>query len=109
MEGNLLNQIPKENKLLPPDGVYASQVYLEGEKYKGMTNIGFRPTVENTQVRNVETFLFGFEGDLYGKDIKVELLSYIRPEQKFDSIEGLKLQLLKDKETIKKWHLGKSI
>ncbi|MCI9541523.1 MAG: bifunctional riboflavin kinase/FAD synthetase [Lachnospiraceae bacterium] len=104
-----LNQIPKENKLLPPDGVYASQVYLEGEKYKGMTNIGFRPTVENTQVRNVETFLFGFEGDLYGKDIKVELLSYIRPEQKFDSIEGLKLQLLKDKETIKKWHLGKSI
>ncbi len=96
-----LNQIPREEKLLPPDGVYASKVYLDGEVYGGMTNIGIRPTVEDTKVRNVETYLFNFDKDMYGRNVKVELLSFQREEQKFDSVEELRVQLQKDMEKTK--------
>lgn len=96
-----LNQIPKENKLLPPNGVYAARVNLDGKVYYGMTNIGLRPTVEDSGIRNVETFLFDFDGELYGKMIKVELLSFERPEQKFSSVEELKARLFLDMENTK--------
>lgn len=91
-----VNQIPKANKLLPPNGVYASRVSYDGRCYTGMTNIGVRPTVEDTALRNVETYLFDFDGDLYGKEIKVELLTFERPEQRFASVEELKEQLRRD-------------
>lgn len=91
-----VNQLPRENKLLPPNGVYASRTVLDGKIYNSMTNIGVRPTVEETQVRNVETYIFDFAEDIYGRDVKVELLSFERPEMKFDSVEALKAQLNAD-------------
>ena len=91
-----INQFPEESKLLPPDGVYASRVYLDGKQYDGMTNIGVRPTVENVQVRNAETCIFNFDEEIYGKKAKVELLSFERPEQKFASVSELTAQLHKD-------------
>ena len=91
-----MNQLPRENKLLPPNGVYASRMVLDGKTYNSMTNIGVRPTVEDTQVRNVETYIFDFSEDVYGRDAKVELLSFERPEMKFDSVEVLKAQLNED-------------
>ncbi len=63
-----------------------------------MTNIGLRPTVEDTIEKNVETYLFDFEKDIYEKEILVELLEYERKEIKFDSVEALKRQLSMDKE-----------
>ena len=75
-----VNQLPRENKLLPPNGVYASRIVLDGKIYNSMTNIGVRPTVEDTQVRNVETYIFDFSEDVYGRDVKVELLSFVVSE-----------------------------
>lgn len=96
------NQIPDEGKLLPPNGVYASKVLFENRHYYGMTNIGVRPTVDNTNQKNVETYLLDYEGDLYGKDITVQLLHYERPECKFSSVEELKEQLYSDITTTRK-------
>lgn len=97
------NQIPDAEKILPPNGVYASRVLVEGKLYYGMTNIGVRPTVENTNQRNVETFLLDYQGDLYGKKLTVQLLHYERSEQKFDSVEDLKEQLYRDLAATKRW------
>lgn len=94
------NIIPSQDKLLPPNGVYASQVTIkgcEGAIYKGVTNIGTRPTYNGTEL-TVETHLIGFSGDLYGKEINVALLRMIRPEQRFDTVEALKEQITKDIE-----------
>lgn len=91
-----INQIPKEIKLLPPDGVYASKVIFNNKEYRAMTNIGVHPTVDRTPARNVETYLFDFDGELYGENVKVELLSFERPEKKFASVDKLKAQLHKD-------------
>lgn len=96
------NIIPDERKLLPPNGVYASRFWVEGHFYYGMTNIGLRPTVENTIEKNVETYLFNFEQDIYGKEIIVELLEYEREEVRFHSIEVLKEQLYLDKTKTQK-------
>ena len=60
-----------------------------------MTNIGNRPTVGGHQLR-AETWIMGFEGDLYGQTITLEVYEYLRPEQKFESLEDLKVQILKD-------------
>ncbi|MCI9053013.1 MAG: bifunctional riboflavin kinase/FAD synthetase [Lachnospiraceae bacterium] len=92
------NIIPDERKILPPNGVYASKFWVDGHFYYGMTNIGLRPTVEDTIEKNVETYLFDFEKDIYEKEILVELLEYERKEIKFDSVEALKRQLSMDKE-----------
>lgn len=97
------NQIPDAEKILPPNGVYASQVLVEGEKYYGMTNIGVRPTVEQTNQKNVETYLFDYQGELYGKKLTVQLLHYERPERKFESAEALKEQLYLDLTTTREW------
>lgn len=93
-----LNLLPPEEKMLPPDGVYASRTIFEGKLYDGITNVGCKPTVSNEMVRGVETHLFDFEGDLYGKIIEVQFLKFIRPEKKFDSVDTLKNQILLDIE-----------
>ena len=61
-----------------------------------MTNIGVRPTVEKGMAPRAETYLIGFSGDLYGKEIPVTFLSFLRPEQKFDSVEALRAQIAAD-------------
>ena len=89
-----LNLYPAEEKLLPPNGVYFATVLLEGKEYQGVTNIGRKPTVGATQPMSVETHLFGFDEDAYGKFCEVRLLKFDRPEQKFEDLEHLKKAIL---------------
>ncbi|HKM34607.1 MAG TPA: bifunctional riboflavin kinase/FAD synthetase [Lachnospiraceae bacterium] len=92
-----LNLIPSRDKLLPPKGVYFSRVMLDGKWYKGISNIGLKPTVqEDFKVMGVETYLYDFNGDAYGKEIEVSLFAFKRKEQKFSDLEQLKLQLKED-------------
>lgn len=90
------NLIPEEDKILPPNGVYYSRVVTAGTCYKGISNVGCKPTVTDSAVMGVETYLYDFEGDLYGTDIMVQFLAFRRPEIKFDGVEGLKAQLRQD-------------
>lgn len=96
------NLEPSEVKLLPPNGVYASETVVNRRKYPSITNIGYNPTIGQAQVRRVETYVLDFEGNLYGKQIEVELHRFVRSEQKFGSIEELKKQMYLDKEMVKK-------
>lgn len=91
-----VNLLPPEEKLLPPKGVYYSCVRLEGKCYPAVSNIGYKPTVSDDEVMGVESYLYDFSADIYGKEIEVGLLSYKRPEQKFDSVDSLKAQMQKD-------------
>ena len=93
-----MNIYPQESKLLPPNGVYASVTVLDGKEYGGVTNIGVKPTVSDESMVGVETNLFGYEGDAYGKQIQVRLLHFIRPEMKFENIEALAKQMESDAE-----------
>lgn len=93
-----VNIIPPPEKLLPPFGVYVSRVWIDGVSYGGITNIGRKPTVGKPSPVGVETFIFDLNQDLYGKNIEVQLLTFERPEKKFDSLEELKQQLEQDKE-----------
>jgi riboflavin kinase/FMN adenylyltransferase len=85
-------------KMLPRTGVYAVWGFAGDEKYMGMMNIGFRPTVEKSSLhKTLEVHLINFEGDLYGKEITVTFANRLRDEVKFSGIEELKAQLNKDK------------
>lgn len=90
------NLLPEANKLLPPKGVYFSEVRCRGQAYRAITNIGCKPTVTDEQIVGAESYLYDFEGDLYGEQIEVLLKSFHRPEQRFDSLEALQQQLEKD-------------
>jgi riboflavin kinase/FMN adenylyltransferase len=89
-----------EGKLLPKDGVYGVFVYLGGVKYKGMLNIGNRPTLENGADKSVEVHILDFEGDIYEKELTVELQHYVRPEKKYRDISELIEQMRKDRDQI---------
>lgn len=90
------NIVPEKNKLLPPNGVYYSKVIADGKTHKGISNVGCNPTVNTENVMGVETYLYDFTDNLYGKDIIVELLAFRRPEMKFDSVGSLKKQMEAD-------------
>lgn len=92
------NILPPPEKHLPPFGVYVSQVLVDGRLYRGVTNIGKKPTVAGESPVGVETFIMGLEENLYGKEIEVQLLNFERPEQKFASLKELKERIEKDKE-----------
>lgn len=76
-------------------GVYETRVAVDGKEYKGITNYGSRPTFENQAVLT-ETYLDGFNGDLYGKTLKIQFVRYLRDVQKFDNADRLSEQLEKD-------------
>ena len=95
------NQTFPEEMLIPANGVYLTRCEVDGTFYCGVTNIGTRPTVDENAAPNVETHLLHFDGDLYQKELKVEFLDYIRPEQKFASIDALQKQIQKDIQTAK--------
>ena len=81
-----------------PDGVYAALIDVDGARYGCMVNIGHHPTLPEGG-KTVEAHIFDFEGDAYGKNVRLETVGFIRPEQKFASVEALKAQLEKDKKT----------
>lgn len=93
-----MNVIPADEKLLTPNGVYVSSVILDGKEYKGISNIGCKPTVSDKKEKLVETFLFDYEGNAYGKEIQIRLYQFVREERKFSSIEALKEQMDLDME-----------
>ena len=90
-----------EEKVQPPYGVVAVRVLVDGESHFGIANFGLRPTVEESQVRPLlEVHLFDYQGDLYGRRLKVDFLAFVRREQKFDSFETLKAQIQTDVERV---------
>lgn len=91
-----INMIPPGEKLLPPNGVYLTRVEAGGRRLCGVTNVGCKPTVGAEHPIGVETHLLDFSGDLYGQELCVEFVEYLRPEQKFPSIEALREQMDRD-------------
>ena len=91
--------IPKQK--LPISGVYAVRCLVDHAKYLGIANMGIRPTVGGTRPV-LETHIFDFEKDIYGRRITVQFIEKIREEVKFDSIDLLKSQIKKDIEEAKK-------
>ena len=88
-------------KLIPRDGVYAVFVETAGKGYKGMMNIGSRPTVNyNADHKSIEVFIFDFDLDIYHADITVSFVDRIRNEQKFESIDQLRQQLENDRISV---------
>jgi len=98
-----INIKPDESKLLPPFGVYASDTELDGETYRGITNIGVKPTISDNNTVGVETWLLGLNKDVYGHVAKVKLLDFIRPEMKFASLEEVKMQVNIDAKRAKEF------
>ncbi|MBP5484039.1 MAG: riboflavin biosynthesis protein RibF [Bacteroidales bacterium] len=88
-------QLYEPLKLVPANGVYAVEVQVLGKKYRGMCNIGTRPTVGGT-TRTIETHILDFNEDIYGLPLQIRFLARIRDERKFPSLEALKEQLKKD-------------
>lgn len=88
-------------KVIPGGGVYGVKVELFGKVYKGVCNIGTRPTVNATEERTIETHILDFNEDIYGLDMRVEFFFKIRDEVKFASLEELAFQIEKDKRRVK--------
>lgn len=91
-----INVIPAKQKLLPPSGVYATITVLGDREILGVTNIGYKPTVSNEMKLGVETHLFDFDEDVYGKHVTVKILHFIRPEMQFSGIDSLAKQIEAD-------------
>ena len=88
--------------LLPHNGAYAVLVYIDNQQYQGMTNIGRRPTLNNGKQLSIEVNLFDFDGDIYGKAITLEFISFLRLEFKMCGLDELKHQLTMDRENAKR-------
>lgn len=108
-----VNLLPPGEKLLPPNGVYYSYVYLhsrgkntryDGVQLPSITNIGTKPTVNDGQQVGVETYLYNFDADVYGESIEVYLLEHKRPEMHFGGVEELKAQMQEDIAAGRRYH-----
>lgn len=91
-----VNLRPAAGKLLPPNGVYCSYAWVDGIRYPAISNVGCKPTVSDEPDVEVETYIYDFDKNVYGREIAVELLRFKRSEMKFDSTETLKEQMRKD-------------
>jgi riboflavin kinase/FMN adenylyltransferase len=85
-----------ERLITPPDGVYAARVLWEGANHAGVVNVGKRPTFEQEGQSIVEAHVLDFTGDLYGKNVRLEFVERLRPEQRFDSVSALTAQMEAD-------------
>ena len=91
-----INLIPDDEKMLPPNGVYLTKTVIDREHYFGITNIGVKPTISGEEAKGIETHLFDYEGDLYGRELIVEFFAFERAERKFESLVDLQAQLAMD-------------
>jgi riboflavin kinase / FMN adenylyltransferase len=89
--------LPDVDKLVPKVGVYAVEVVVREIRYGGMINIGYNPTVTRDDSLKIEVHIFDFDAEIYGQDIIIGFIARLRDEYKFDSLEGLKMQLNQDK------------
>ncbi len=94
-------ELPQE-VIVPRHGVYACRAYVGKESYLAVCNVGNRPTVRGHQVRT-ETWLLDFDGDLYGQSVTLEFMYFLRPEQRFESLDALKKAVLCDAENTRKF------
>ncbi|WP_166154648.1 MULTISPECIES: bifunctional riboflavin kinase/FAD synthetase [unclassified Neochlamydia] len=85
-----------KNLCIPPLGVYAVNIFVDQQLFKGVANLGIAPTVREDKVPLLEAHIFDYEANLYGKTIEVILTSYLRPEKKFANLEELKLHIQQD-------------
>lgn len=86
----------KDNVVIPAFGVYITKTEIDGVTYNSISNVGIRPSVENTSTPNLETNIFDFDSDIYGKSIKISFIKMLRSEMKFDSSDKLFEQINKD-------------
>lgn len=98
-----INLIPPQEKLMPPNGVYISKIEVDDQTFMGISNIGIKPTIEGKHPIGIETNLFDYQDDLYGKTVRVYFLKFLRNEKKFPSIDDLKLQIQKDIHCARKY------
>ncbi|MCQ2506118.1 MAG: riboflavin kinase [Lachnospiraceae bacterium] len=105
-----VNLLPEAGFSLPETGVYASKVVLmeKPRPFIGITNVGLRPTADDENGITIETHILDYEGDLYGQKIELEICDFLRPIQKFESMEALGEQLKKDKENARKLFLKRA-
>lgn len=94
--------LPDAMQLLPADGVYEVDVTLDGDNYKGVMNIGRKPTVASGKERTLEVHIIGFEGDIYGRPVTVEFVRRLRGEQSFVNIDALRFQIEVDVARVKR-------
>ena len=90
-------QLYEPLKLVPMNGVYAVEVEVLGQHYRGMCNIGVRPTVDG-KARTIETHILDFDQDIYGLPLTLRFLRRIRDEHRFPSLDALRTQLLLDRD-----------
>lgn len=107
--GNLLkfptaNIIPLQEKIMPPFGVYVTLTENEGNIFHSISNYGIKPTISDANLPTLETHLFNYDGNLYGKKIKIIFLKKLRDEIKFDNINQLKSQINQDITLCKEFH-----
>ena len=101
-------QVPPQ-VIVPAFGVYATRVWVEGRSYIAVTNVGVRPTVEDNDGRvTVEGFILDFDGDLYGKELRMEFYHRIRGEQKFPSLQELSQEIRRNAEETRAYFLAAS-
>lgn len=81
---------------LPPDGVYRVRVKIDGDAHRGVANLGVRPTLPECSARTLEVYILDFAQEIYGEELEVEFLQFMRPEKKFDSMEELRAQIARD-------------
>ncbi|MDR0543556.1 MAG: riboflavin biosynthesis protein RibF [Dysgonamonadaceae bacterium] len=86
-----------KDKMIPCEGVYAVDVEIEGKQYKGMAYIGKRPTVASAGEQRIEVHIFDFDKDIYGQQLRIEFMNFLRPDIRFENLEQLKEQLTRDK------------
>lgn len=90
-----------------PFGVYATSVEIDGVWYRGVSNLGIRPTVtEGVQTPNLESYILDYTGDLYGRELTFQMHSFLRPERRFDSVEELKAAISADAERVRAMQIG---
>ena len=94
-------QIQESHKLIPADGIYAVHIQWQSQTYKGMLYIGDRPTVQGSK-KVIEVNIFDFDKEIYDEQIQVKLIKYIRGDQKFDSLDALKLSIQQDEINCRK-------
>ena len=97
--------IVAKGKLLPPNGVYASRILIDGVWYYGVTNLGTKPTISDGYEVSVETNVFDFDKDVYGNRVEVALYHFLRQEMKFENVEALKKQMESDASFAKEMFL----
>ena len=92
----------QENKIFPPCGVYGARFFLEGKTYRAVTNVGTRPSADDNPVPTVESFILDFDENIYGKEVFVELLCFVREIRRFPGgLTEVRQQVDKDIETVK--------